>query len=180
MVTCRLAQASSLDESGAETLELALVFPLAVFLVFAVIQLALMAYGVLALTAASERAAWDLPLSAFSAGTTPDAEEAVKQAILESSLGLDADTLEVTDATYEASTKVRSTAVASNKVVTASDSKAKYRISEFSEEQVGGDVSYTVSYTLPSLFAGVPGLSDMKISKTVTRERVQTSRTEIR
>lgn len=168
------------DEDGAEMLEFTLVLPLAVFMVFATLQLALMGYSVIALTAASERAAWEVPLEALSSSGGQSAEDAVKQAILDCSFGIDASSLEVSGVSYEAQSRTKSEPVAANKVISSADGKDKFRIRELSGEQVAGDLSYTVSYTLPSFFADFPGLGGVKVAKKVTRLRVQSSRTEIR
>lgn len=171
-------------EEGAETLQLALTFPLVFFLVFAIIQLALMGYGVLALTTAAERAAWELPLgelsSACSSGDGGRAEQLVKESILACSFGIDANALAVGDVGYAPQKTAGVTAIARNRFVYADDdSHSRYILNDFYRESIAGDVTYTVTYTLPSLFAGVPGLSGVTVSKTVTRERVQSSRTEI-
>ena len=170
------------NETGAETIELALAFPLVFFLVFAIIQLAIMGYSVLALTTATERAAWDVPLvelsQACSSGNSAAAEELVKNQIVACGIGLNADDITVSDVDYDPD-RTRSSEKIAKSTMLKGEGNAKYVIRNYYEETIAGDITYTVTYTIPSLFANFPGLSDVTVSKTVTRERVQTSRTEI-
>lgn len=189
------------SERGAEIVELVFVYPMAIVLIFSIIQLGFMAFSTLSMTNAMEAAAMNVDSDALYEAVAGEHDEAKAQEILVKAVKDEgvtwAGSIEIshadghstyfepayTDAdgqpsylTYDA-TPVDN----NNKIYIDYDdgSRGQYWISDFYRETRAGEVAFKVTYEIPSII-NIAGLSHQKTSRDVVRERVVTSRVEVR
>lgn len=173
---------ASIDESGAETIQLAFAIPILFITSMAVIQLCIMAFSTLTLEESAEQAAWAVDLSQLkSAGSPESANELVLELVKDKSVGIDASKLCVSEAAFT-STEVYSkppnpTPIANRNVICDEDNR--YQLGQMVRETNAGLVEFDIEYELPTLIE-LPGLAHMRICRHVARERVVSTRTEIR
>lgn len=188
-------------ERGAEIVELVFVYPMAIILIFSIIQLGFMAFSTLTMTNAMEAAAMNVECDALydAVVVNHDQDEAKKiltEAIKDENPAW-AGKIEVSLAdghssyfepaytdhngqpsyiTYDA-TPVNN----NNKIYVDYDdgSRGQYWIADFYRETRAGEVAFKVTYEIPSLL-NIPGLAHMTTSRDIVRERVVTSRVEVR
>lgn len=189
------------SERGAEIVELVFVYPMAIVLIFSIIQLGFMAFSTLSMTNAMEAAAMNVDADALYTAVVGDHDEAKAQEILAKAVKDEgvawAGDIEVSHAdghtsyfeppytdsdgqpsylAYDA-TPVDN----NNKIYIDYDdgSRGQYWISDFYRETRAGEVAFKVTYKIPSII-NIAGLSNQVTSRDVVRERVVTSRVEVR
>lgn len=169
------------DESGAETIQLAFALPILFVASMAITQLCVMAFSTLTLDESAEQAAWAIDLGQLqSAGSPEDANALVLDSIKERAVGIDQARLSVSGASFT-STDVYSkpptpTPIANRNVICDEDNR--YQLAQMVHETTAGLVEFDIEYELPTLIE-LPGLSHVKVSRHVARERIASTRTEI-
>lgn len=171
------------DELGAETVQLVFAMPVLFILIMCIIQLCIMAFFTLTLSGEAEQAAWAVDLSKMNEAAQEERDGLVKEAIVSSAASIDPQRLSVANSSFKVSTpySYQSTTTIGNdrNVLIDEDSGFAYGLSEMYRETDAGLIEFDVSYKLPSII-NMPGLSNMTISRHITRERVLNTRTEIR
>ena len=168
-------------ERGAETIQLAIAMPLLLVIVIAIVQLCIMSYATLTLSSASEQVAWSIDLSQLQKAGTPDEANALVAREFESfALDPDGNMLKIRGASFT-STDIYSIAptpkpIANRNVIC--DEENRYQLAQMVRETTAGLVEFDVSYELPTII-NLPGLSHVKVTRHIARERVLSTRTEI-
>lgn len=188
-------------ERGAEIVELVFVYPMAIILIFSIIQLGFMAFSTLTMTNAMEAAAMNVECDAlYDAVVVNHDEEKAKKILTEAikdenpawSSKIEVSLAEghssyfepaYTDHTGQPSymTYDATPVDNNNKIYVDYDdgSRGQYWIADFYRETRAGEVAFKVTYEIPSLL-NIPGLAHMTTSRDIVRERVVTSRVEVR
>lgn len=169
------------NELGAETVQLAFTMPLLLIVIMAFVQLCMMAFSMLTLSSEVEQAAWYVDLEKLANAADDEANSLVEEAIIACSSTVDRDSLEVSGAafTQQDSYSHRTTTAIINNPIVSDEEEHRYQLGELYRETSAGLVEFDVSYELPSIIK-LPGLSHMRISKHVVRERAISTRTEVR
>lgn len=169
------------DERGAETIQLAIAMPLLLIVTMSIVQVCLMAFTTLTLENESEQAAWAVDLAALQKAESPErANELVAQQILKRAIGLDKEKLKITGAALT-STDIYSAAPSPKPIANRNiicDEENRYQLAQMVRETSAGLIEFDVSYELPTIIS-LPGLSHVKVSRHIARERVLSTRTEI-
>lgn len=177
----RLRTALALSEEGAETIQLALAIPVFFVSTMAVIQLCVMAFSALTLEGGAEQAAWATDIEQLQKTESPeDANALVLDLVKGCSFGLDPEKLSVSGASFT-STDIYSKPptpqpIANRNVIC--DEENRYQLAQMVRETTAGLIEFDVRYELPTLIE-LPGLSHVKVTRHIARERVVSTRTEI-
>ena len=178
----KLAQRPS-PELGAETVQLAIAMPLFLLLALAFAQIAVMAFSVLTLSGQIEQAAWAVDVARLEQASSPqEADEIVSQAIAACSGATRGGSVVVSNSAFtrqEAYSRSQVTPILNNALVSDEEGLESYLLEELYRETSAGLVEFDVSCELPTL-VNLPGLSHVRVSRHVVRERALSSRTEIR
>lgn len=188
-------------ERGAEIVELVFVYPLAIILIFSIVQLGFMAFSTLTMTNAMEAAAMNVDCDALYRTVVEENDQAEAQEILTKAIKAEnpawSSDIKVsladghssyfepayTDHTGQPSymTYDATPVDNNNKIYVDYDdgSRGQYWIADFYRETRAGEVAFKVTYEIPSLL-NIPGLAHMTTSRDIVRERVVTSRVEVR
>lgn len=184
MVRAHDSDAPHLDniaELGAETIQLAIAMPLLLVVAMAIIQLGLMAFATLTLENEGEQAAWAVDLSQLQKAESPQAaNELVASEIEKRAIAFDKNSLDIKGASFT-STDTYSIApipkaIANRNIIC--DEENRYQLAQMVRETCAGLVEFDISYELPTLI-NLPGLSHVRVTKHIARERVLSTRTEI-
>lgn len=171
------------SELGAETIQLAFAVPVLLVTFMGILQLCIMAFFTLTLNSEAEQAAWSVDLESISESDAEERNALVKQAIVESSAVIDAQRLSVENSTFKTSEPYsyeQMTPISnSDNALVDKNSGFSYSLSEMYRSVAAGLVEFDVSYRLPSII-NLPGLSGTTITKHVVRERVLSTKTEVR
>lgn len=165
------------SQLGQETIQIALAIPCVVIMVFGILQIALFAYSSAVLGNTLDAVAYESDVDKL---TDPavNKNDYLLGMISEQSMLYNADgNLSVTNASFTmnpAETKVEE--LAPNRQTTT---VSGFVVRQLYKEQRTGDLTFTVTYKLPTLLT-IPGLDDIRLTKTLTRERVVSRKTEIR
>lgn len=168
-------------EFGAETIQLAIAFPLLLVVAIAIVQLGVMAFAALTFESECEQAAWTVDLALLQKAESPEATNALVASEIEKhAIAFDKSLLKVNGASLT-STDVYSVPavpkpIANRNVICDEDNR--YQLAQMVRETTAGLVEFDVSYELPTLI-NLPGLSHVRVSKHIARERVISTRTEI-
>ena len=169
------------DESGAETVQLAMAIPMVFIAAMATVQLGIMAFCVLTLDGSAQQAAWAVDLDELIyAGSPQSANELLSNEINRQSVCLDLEKLRISNAAFTSTDTYSkppvSKPIANRNVICDEDNR--YQLAQMTRETYAGLVEFDISYELPTLIE-LPGLSHMTVSRHIARERVLTTRTEI-
>ena len=168
-------------ECGAETIQLAIAFPLLFVIAVSIVQIGVMAFATLTLESECEQAAWTVDLTQLQKAESPEAANAlVANEIAKRAIALDKTSLKVTGASFTA-TDIYSAAATPKPIANRNvicDEENRYQLAQMIRETTAGLIEFDVSYELPTL-VNLPGLSHTRVSKHFARERVVSTRTEI-
>ena len=170
-----LAQRPS-PELGAETVQLAIAMPLFLMLALAFAQIAVMAFSVLTLSGQIEQAAWAVDVARLEQASSPQEADAACSGATRS------ESVVVSNSAFtqqEAYSRSQVTPILNNALVSDEEGLESYLLEELYRETSAGLVEFDVSCELPTL-VNLPGLSHVRVSRHVVRERALSSRTEIR
>ena len=170
-------------EEGAEIVQLVIALPILFILIMAIVQLCVMAFSVLTLSSEAEQAAWEVDLDELKpVSGTDEANSLVRDAIIACSAALDESQLVVDNATYKESSPYSytwTTSISNNNIVYDTEYRDRYQLGEMYRDTTAGLIEFDVQYTLPTII-NLPGLGHVTVTRHVVRERVMSTRTEIR
>lgn len=134
------------SESGQATVEAVIALFVLVFLLFGIVSLAVVAYSVVDANARIQKVSWSIDADALAAA--PDKNAYVRGALVNGVPGLPSDNLGVSHAEVQFST------VEAKQSLGAAD--VHYGISEITQSKRVAKISFDVTFSVPSLFPGLP------------------------
>lgn len=159
------------NEQGAETVELAIALPIVFIVCFAVVQLALTLFTSNSLSSQISSASWNINPQELAESSDPN--KTVKDTILEYSVGLVPDSLEVTNAQVSFETNNEETALP------AVDKNTNLGITEFAHDQTLARIQVDISYDVPSIM-DFAGLDLLDLSRHLDHTVIASDRMEVR
>lgn len=158
------------DELGAETVELVFSIPILIFVCFAAVQLCIVLFTSNSLGSQISSASWNINPTELSESSNPN--QTVKDAILDSSIAIEPDSLEVTGASVTFETNNEDTPLPSV------DKNTSLGITKFSHDQTLARIQADVTYKVPT-FISWAGLDSITFTRHIDHTVIANDRMEV-
>lgn len=158
------------DESGAETIEFVIAFPIFLVVALAIIQISLIGFQIFALDGQVSNASWNVSASEMASTTHPEAtfKEAVCRDTVLKESQLTVSNMQVRTDTTSSVTDLKSSSV-----------NSQLGITKFAHEKGTVHISCDVKYKCTGIVA-IPGIDQIELTRHIDRTLVDTDRVEVR